>query len=131
MCGFFTKIKEKLTGPSYDDLESEQGYVELDTENTEGSSKLTFRTFFLEDFEDVKPILDSMREGRTIALVNMRPLKDKDMVELKRAINKLKKTADAIEGSIAGIGEDYFVLTPNYVAIHRNKQMKPVKEEAE
>jgi len=131
MCGFFTKIKEKLAGPSYDDLESEQGYVELDTENTEGSSKLTFRTFFLEDFEDVKPILDSMREGRTIALVNMRPLKDKDMVELKRAINKLKKTADAIEGEIAGIGEDYFVLTPNYVSIHRNKQMKHVKEEAE
>ena len=124
MCGFFTKIKEKLTGPSYDDLESEQGYVELDTENTEGSSKLTFRTFFLEDFEDVKPILDSMREGRTIALVNMRPLKDKDMVELKRAINKLKKTCDAIEGDIAGFGENWIAAVPNFAYIYRGPKAK-------
>ena len=95
--------------------------MEIDTEGLDVPQKLMFRSFLLEDFEDVKPILDSLREGKTIALVNIKPLKDRDLVELKRAINKLKKTSDAIDGEIAGVGEDYIVLTPNYVSIHRSK----------
>jgi|GEM_PF-7101315 len=34
---------------------------------------------------------------------------EKSLVELERAENKPKKTCDAIERDIAGIGEDYFV----------------------
>jgi SepF-like predicted cell division protein (DUF552 family) len=127
--GFFSKIKEKLAGPRYDEMEHEEGYVELDTDSEAGRSKVIVRPFLLEDFEDVKPILDSLREGYTIALVNIRPLKDHDLVELKRAINKLKKTADAIEGEIAGFGEDYLVVTPSFASIYRSKQMKDVKAE--
>lgn len=129
MRNLFANIKEKLAGPSYDELEAEQGYLEIDTEGLETNSKLTFRTFLLEDFEDVKPILDSLREGKTISLINIKPLKDKDLVELKRAINKLKKTADAVEGEIAGVGEDYIVLCPSYVGIYRSKQTMPVQQE--
>jgi len=125
---FFANIRERLAGPSYDDLEAEQGYLELDTEGLETSSKLQFRSFLLEDFEDVKPILDSLREGKTIALINIKPLKDRDLVELKRAINKMKKTTDAVEGEIAGVGEDYIVLTPSYVGIYRNKTTQPVQQ---
>ena len=41
-----------------------------------------------------KTVLDDLREGYTIALVNIKPLKEKDLIELKRAINKIKKTCD-------------------------------------
>ena len=82
----------------------------------------------IEDFEDIKPILDSLREGYTIALVNIRPLKDKDLIELKRAINKLKKTCDAIEGDIAGFGEDYLVAVPSFAEIYRSKETEEVTE---
>ena len=76
----------------------------------------------MQEFEDVKPILDALREGYTIPLVNIRGLKDKDLVELKRAINKLKKTTDAIEGDIAGFGEDWIAIVPSFATIHREKK---------
>ncbi len=128
---FFSKLKEKLSGPKYEELEQETGYVELENDSEVSKSKVLVRPFMLEDFDDVKPVLDSLREGYTIALVNIRPLKDKDLVELKRAINKLKKTTDAIEGEIAGFGDDFLVITPSFASIYRSKQMKAVTEHAE
>lgn len=86
--GFFSKMKDKLSGPKYDELEQETGYVELENDGEVSKSKVLVRPFMLEDFDDVKPVLDSLREGYTIALVNIRPLKDKDLVELKRADRK-------------------------------------------
>ena len=127
--GFFSKMKEKISGPKYEELEQETGYVELENDGEMSKSKVLVRPFLLEDFDDVKPVLDSLREGYTIALVNIRPLKDKDLVELKRAINKLKKTTDAIEGEIAGFGDDFLVVTPSFASIYRSKQMKTVSAE--
>ena len=127
--GFFSKMKEKLSSPKYEELEQETGYVELENDGEMSKSKVLVRPFMLEDFDDVKPVLDSLREGYTIALVNIRPLKDKDLVELKRAINKLKKTTDAIEGEIAGFGDDFLVVTPSFASIYRSKQMKTVSAE--
>ncbi len=95
---FFSKIKDTLSGPAYEEEGGEEGYVELDTESEDVKSKILVRPFTIGDFEDIKPILDILMEGYTIALINIKPLKDKDLVELKRAINKLKKTTDAIEG---------------------------------
>ena len=122
----FSKIKEKFSGPRYEELEQQSEYVELENDGEVSRSKVLVRPFMLEDFDDVKIVLDSLREGYTIALVNIRPLKDKDLVELKRAINKLKKTTDAIEGEIAGFGDDYLVVTPSFASIYRSKQMKTV-----
>ena len=126
--GFFEQLKDKISGPSYDEHEEADSFVEIENQREEAKGKVNVRPFLLEDFEDVKPILDSLREGYTIALVNIRPLKDKDIVELKRAINKLKKTTDAIEGEIAGFGEDYIVVCPSFATIYRGKQMSEVKE---
>ncbi len=129
---WFSSLKEKFSGPSYEEVEEEgKDYVEIDSEPAETRSRVVVRPFILEEFEDIKPVLDSLREGYTIALVNIRPLKDKDLIELKRAINKLKKTCDAIEGEIAGFGEDYVIVTPSFASIYKTKQMKEVKEEAE
>lgn len=129
--GFFSKMKDKLSGPKYEELEQESGYVELENDGEMSKSKVLVRPFMLDDFDDVKPVLDSLREGYTIALVNIRPLKDKDLVELKRAINKLKKTTDAIEGEIAGFGDDFLVITPSFASIYRSKQMKAVAENSD
>lgn len=115
----------RLKKTTYDDdmTEVEDEYVELnadtDFSSSRGEARITVRPFTIEDFSDVKPILDSLREGYTICLLNIRPLKDKDLVELKRAINKLKKTCDAIEGDIAGFGDDYIVITPGFARIYR------------
>jgi SepF-like predicted cell division protein (DUF552 family) len=85
----------------------------------------------IEDFSDIKPMLDSIREGYTIALVNIKPLKDKDIMELKRAVGKLKKTCEAIEGDIAGFGEDWLVITPSFAQIHRDRNTENIDNTAE
>ena len=71
---FFDKLREKFSGPKYEELEQETGYVELENDGEMSKSKVLVRPFLLEDFDDVKPVLDSLREGYTIALVNIRPL---------------------------------------------------------
>jgi len=131
--GFFDKIKEKVVGGNSEVLHEteEEGYVELGADTTaESSSKVTVRPFVIEDFESIKPILDSLREGNTIALINIKPLKDKDLVELKRAINKIKKTCDAIEGDIAGFGDNWIAAVPSFANIYRHKpKEEPEKKE--
>lgn len=125
MVGFFSKIKKSIKKDSYDDDESmdeSEEYVELDTSRASDSGqKVIVKPFVLEDFTDIKQILDALREGNTICLINIRPLKEKDLIELKRAINKLKKTCDAIEGDIAGFSDDYIVITPSFAEIYRSK----------
>ena len=129
---FKEKMSEKFGGEEVDIPEGkEEEYVELGPEPEQGKAKIIVRPFVMEDFDDIKPILDSLREGYTIALVNIRPLREKDLIELKRAVNKLKKTADAIDGDIAGFGDDYIVATPSFASVHRTKQTEEVKEEAE
>ena len=120
MASIISKIKDKFKGYSDFPNEFKEDYVEIDTLKTSSQkTKILIRPFFIEDFPDIKPVLDTLREGYTVALVNIRSLKDKDLVELKRAVSKLKKTCDAIEGDIAGFGEDWIVATPNFAKVYR------------
>jgi SepF-like predicted cell division protein (DUF552 family) len=132
MVKFFDKVKETFSNKESPDYPDELGddYVEIDTNVSKGQkAKIFVRPFVIEDFADIKPALDALREGTTIALVNIRPLKDKDIIELKRAVNKLKKTCDAIEGDIAGFGEDWIVVTPSFAQVYRTTQTEDVEEE--
>jgi SepF-like predicted cell division protein (DUF552 family) len=55
-------------------------------------------------------------------------LRETDTVDLQRAINKLKKTTEAINGDIAGLGEDYILVTPEIAKIVRDKKRSQSKE---
>lgn len=106
----------------FDEAEQPQNYLELDTQKevTAGQdTKIMVRTFTIEDFQDIKPVLDAIREGYTIGLINIRPIRDKDIIELKRTVNKLKKTVEAIDGDIAGFGDDWIVVTPQFAKVYR------------
>ena len=127
MADILSKFKEKFLGRSDAD-EDPSDYVEIDTSVDRGpKAKVIVRPFFIEDFADIKPALDALREGTTICLINIRPLKEKDIIELKRAVSKLKKTCDAVEGDIAGFGEDWIVVTPSFAQIHRTTQTASVQ----
>ncbi|MFH2020515.1 MAG: cell division protein SepF [archaeon] len=122
---FFNSIKNKVKSWGFDDDASEdieEEYLELDGEKKSKSSKVIVRQFVMLDFTDIKQVLDALREGNTICLLNIKPLKEKDMVELKRAINKLKKTIEATGGDIAGVGDDYLVVTPAFAEVYRSKE---------
>lgn len=122
----FYKIKEKLFKGDFDEEysnEFNEDYLEIDTDKLGKTSKakIMIKPFIIREFEDVKGALDALREGYTIALVNIRPIKDKDIIELKRAVNKLKKTCDAINGDIAGFSEDWIVVTPSFAQVFRGE----------
>lgn len=125
MKDFFLQLKEKFLKPAEEEQDAAgqgEDYVELGSQqgSKEDRSRVLVRPFVMEDFEDIKEVLDVLRDGTTIALINIKPLKDKDLVELKRAVSKLRKTCEAIDGDIAGFGEDYVVAVPYFARIHRN-----------
>ncbi len=131
---FLSKIKDSVGQKefSYDEdmpEEFQEDYVELTTDKDMPKARIVVRPFIIQDFSDIKPALDALREGYTIALVNIGPLKDRDMVELKRAVNKLKKTCDAIDGDIAGFGGDWVVVTPSFASVHRTNAMESFGDE--
>lgn len=122
MKDFLLQLRDKLLRPQEEES-NPNDYVQVDqvSEGGERKAKVLVRPFMLEEFEDIKGVLDALREGTTIALVNIRPLKDKDIVELKRAISKLRKTCEAIDGDVAGFGEDYIVATPFFARVYKNR----------
>ncbi|UCD20899.1 MAG: cell division protein SepF [archaeon] len=104
-------------------------YIEIETGRDTKKGKIILKPFVLKTFEDTSKVLDILREGYAIALIDIKPLKNKDVVELKRAIAKLKKTVDALEGSIAGFGDNVIVATPSFVEISRGGPIPAPKEE--
>ena len=102
-------------------------YIEVDVgREMAKKSKVVLRPFVLKTFDDINGILEILREGYTIAVIDIRPLKSKDLVELKRAIAKLKKTVDALEGTVAGFGENIIVASPSFVEVYKG-QAAPIK----
>lgn len=108
--------------------EDSPDYIEIDLEQEKKESKINVKTFVLKIYEDVNDILTSLREGYNIAVIDIKPLKSKDVVELKRTISKIKKTVDALEGSIAGFGEGVVIATPNFAKIQKGNHAEPEKD---
>ena len=109
--------------------DEEDEYVEIDLDSVSPQeNKVIVKPFTLRQFDDVTDILNSLREGYTITIIDIKPLKSKDLIELKRAVSKIKKTVDALEGSIAGFGENTIIATPNFAEIHKTVQ-KPERSD--
>ena len=123
----FKKIKDKFSN-LLGNGEEEQEYIEIDLGQEAKKTKIMVRPFVLKSFDDISPILNSLREGYTIAIIDIKILKAKDIIELKRAIAKIKKTADALEGSIAGFGENTIIVTPSFADIYKPGRLEDVEK---
>ncbi len=111
-------VFEKLFGRGFKELSDEE-FIELDAEDIETpSGKIPIRVDKMEDFSDSDRIQKHIRSGN-IVLVKIKTLRGKDISELKRAIDKLRKTCIAMNGDIAGIDEDWVILTPAFAHIAR------------
>ena len=106
----------------------EEGYVEVNAmdmvqpsevqSTSRSAGKLSIKIEKLNDFADSDRILRHIREG-SIVFLRIKGLKEKDMGELKRAVEKMKKTIVATNGDIVGVEQDWLVLTPGYAVIQR------------
>lgn len=109
-------------------------YVEIEVGREPKRSKILIRPFVLKSFEDVSKILNALREGYTIAIIDIGQLRSKDIIEVKRAVAKIKKTVEALEGDVAGFGENILIATPNFAEIYKGEKVgekseKEIKEE--
>jgi SepF-like predicted cell division protein (DUF552 family) len=127
----FDKIKRAFSGSMGSGEELDNEYLEIDLDKKEKENKVLVKLFVLKQYDEVKDILDTLREGYAITIIDIKNLRKRDPIELKRAIAKIKKTTDALEGNIAGFGENMVIVTPSFAKIlkenpksreeHRNK----------
>ncbi len=121
----FKSIKKAFSRARDDEFGED--YLEIDLGQQEKeNNKVLVKLFSLKQYEDVNNILNALRDGYTIAVVDIKILRQKDSIELKRAVSKIKKTIDALEGNIAGFGENLVIATPSFAKIE--KESEPVKE---
>lgn len=97
----------------------EDDFVELDAETAEQDQKVVIRAATLNEYNDIEEVQQQLRDKHVI-WVNIQPLKDKDMADLKRAVNRLKKTVKAVNGDMAGVDESWIVVCPEYATIERS-----------
>lgn len=101
----------------------EDDFVELDARTVDRDEEVTIRASTLKEYDDVEEVQNHLRNG-AIVWVNIRPLKNKDMADLKRAVNRLKKTVKAVDGDMAGVDEEWIVVCPEYGRIERGGRLE-------
>ncbi|MEK6917379.1 MAG: cell division protein SepF [Nanoarchaeota archaeon] len=99
---------------------SDEEYLEIDVEQEQKDHKVLIKLYMLRVYDDINEILAALREGYTITLIDIKVLRQKDPLELKRAISKIKKTVDALDGSVAGFGDNVIIATPSFARIHKD-----------
>ena len=98
--------------------DSEEQWIELDTSAFKEDTNVKVRIDTLKNFADTDRIQHLIREGNIIFL-KIGKLRRDDLSELKRSVDRLKKTCKAIDGDIIGVDEDFLVLAPNTARIFR------------
>ena len=121
----FHRLKKAFSN-SLERENSDADYLEIDFGKEKKDNKVLIKLFVLKQYEDAVQVLNALREGYTIAIIDIKTLKQKDPIELKRAVSKIKKTVDALEGSIAG-HEDIIIATPAFATISKDAY-EPKKE---
>lgn len=99
----------------------ETGYIELREEKpAEKQATIQMRYCVMNSFEDVKNVLEFLRDGYSICIIKIKSLKEKDINELKRAIAKIKKVCEVMEGDVVGMDEDYLIASPSFVKFSKS-----------
>ena len=96
----------------------EEEFVEIDASAFTQPSIINVRVETLRSISEASRIQQLVREGNVVFL-RIKELRERDINELRRAVERFKKTCRAIEGDIIGVNEDLLILTPSNVRIHR------------
>ena len=106
--------------------ETEENFMEVDQTSGESRQKVNVRIEDLEDYRDVDVVQKLVREGN-IVFLKIKTLREKNLGELKRAVQKLSKGSIAMGGDIVGIDDNFLVLCPTFARVFR--QGPEVKQE--
>ncbi|HDD46479.1 MAG TPA: cell division protein SepF [Candidatus Aenigmarchaeota archaeon] len=102
-----------------EEFDVNEDYIEVDVSEAEKKQgKVIIRVDKLESFSDTERVVKHLRDGALVFL-KIKNLREKDMGDLKRSVERIKKTIIAIGGDIVGIEQDWLILTPDYARIER------------
>lgn len=118
MAPFFKKKQEEFIEDGSEDYLS---ISDVDVKTHVEEKIVDVRVFVLDDYENIRDILDIIRGEKTICLIDIHLLRNKDPDELRRAIDKLKKTVEAVDGELVGFHENWVLASPKNVHIHKGK----------
>jgi len=103
---------------STEEPEDEEKYIEVPIEEKMMEKRILVRIDNVKDNSDVPRIQKYLREGN-IVFLKIKEVKERDLSELKRIVDKLRKTCAAMNGDIVGVDEDFLVITPSTAKIYR------------
>ncbi len=73
----------------------------------------------LKGFADIDTSARELSEGN-IVIIDIKPLADRSMNELKHAVDEIKDICTSMGGDLAGISDYHLILTPPNVKIERS-----------
>jgi SepF-like predicted cell division protein (DUF552 family) len=94
-----------------------EDYVELEA-GEDKKSKIPVEIEKINEYADSDRIQRKAREG-TIMLVRVKELREKNIGELKRCVERVKRTVEAAGGEIVAVGDDWVIVTPGGAKIVR------------
>lgn len=100
-------------------IEDVDEYTELplDVEETKHTKIMIDK---LDSYANVDLLLKKVREGH-IVIAKIKELKESNLDELKQAIAKMKTACANFDGDIAGVGDEWIIVTPRTARIHREE----------
>jgi len=96
-------------------------FVEVDADKLKEGQEVSMRIETLANFADADRVQNLVREGNVVFL-RIKQLRMNDIGELKRAVDKLRKTCAAMNGDIVGVDEDFLIITPSFAKIYRGRE---------
>ena len=99
-------------------------YIDLEDVGAETlpEARMYVRVAELQKFDDVKEFAKYIYEGNMLIL-DVSPISVDD-IEVERVTNELKRITKDINGDIAGLDRNHFIITPSDVKIDRRKMRK-------
>ncbi len=82
-------------------------------------SRLKLSLMMMERYADIEKILSRFRKADTVLLIRVSHLRDKDMNELKKAVDRLKTHCEVTGSDLAALDDSWIVLVPPVVEIVR------------
>lgn len=92
--------------------------VELDEDVFKEERQVNVAVENLKTYSDAEKIQEMVRDGKVVFL-RIKELREADINELKRSVEKLKKTINASDGDIVGVDEDLLIICPPFARVFR------------
>lgn len=94
---------------------------------SESASGPSIRFADIDGYREIPALSNHVYDGNILVL-DFTPIANDDL-ELKRAINELKRVVEDVQGDIAGISQNMLIVTPKGFSIDKKKMKKVQKSE--